>query len=111
MGIVERFAGPGTVLPVNFSASTTPNYAVNLATGDSYGYQPPVPPTPEYIAAYERLQIIIASYPWLDLADVPSPVPAELLVPFSQFIVTNGLEPLCAWRLYTATVCRWPGRF
>jgi hypothetical protein len=94
VGIVERFAGPGTVYPLDFTTDTTPNYAVNLREGVSYGLQPPAPPTPEFLAAYYRLSTIIASYPWIDRAEVPSPVPAELIVPFSQFIVAHGLEPL-----------------
>jgi hypothetical protein len=94
VGLVERFAGPGSVVPLDFTSDTTPNYAVNLRTGDSYGLQPPAPPTPEFLAAYGRLQQVLASYPWIDKAEVPSPVPAELLVPFSQFIAQHGLGPL-----------------
>ncbi|AGO83251.2 hypothetical protein pdul_cds_990 [Pandoravirus dulcis] len=94
VGIVQRFAGPGSVYPLDFTVDTTPNYAVNLRQGVSYGFQPPAPPTPEFLAAYYRLSVIIASYPWIDRADVPSPVPAELLVPFSQFIATHQLGPL-----------------
>ncbi|AVK76515.1 hypothetical protein pneo_cds_908 [Pandoravirus neocaledonia] len=94
VGIVQRFAGPGSVYPLDFTTDTTPNYAVNLREGVSYGLQPPAPPTPEFLAAYYRLSMIIASYPWIDRADVPSPVPAELLVPFSQFIATHQLGPL-----------------
>ncbi|AJF96839.1 thioredoxin reductase [Pandoravirus inopinatum] len=94
VGIVQRFAGPGSVYPLDFTTDTTPNYAVNLLQGVSYGFQPPAPPTPEFLAAYYRLSVIIASYPWIDRAEVPSPVPAELLVPFSQFIATHDLGPL-----------------
>lgn len=94
VGIVQRFAGPGSVYPLDFTVDTTPNYAVNLRQGVSYGLQPPAPPTPEFLAAYYRLSVIIASYPWIDRAEVPSPVPAELLVPFSQFIATHQLGPL-----------------
>ncbi|BCU03046.1 hypothetical protein [Pandoravirus japonicus] len=94
VGIVQRFAGPGSVYPLDFTVDTTPNYAVNLRQGVSYGLQPPAPPTPEFLAAYYRLSVIIASYPWIDRAEVPSPVPAELLVPFAQFIAEHQLGPL-----------------
>jgi hypothetical protein len=37
---------------------------------------------------------IFAQYPWLDNGQLNGPVPAELLVPFSQFINTHNLSEL-----------------
>jgi hypothetical protein len=92
---VQRFAGPYSVIPVNFvSEPGPPNYAANFETGQSFGYQPPTPPSPEYVAAFQRLVEIGYTYPWLELADFPDPLPPELLVPFSEYVVTNQLEPL-----------------
>ncbi|QHN71019.1 hypothetical protein [Mollivirus kamchatka] len=92
--IVRRFAGNDSVAFLDFTTDATPNYALDLAAGISYGLQPPQNQTPEFYAAYGRLQAIIASYPWIDRAEVPSPVPSELLVPFSDFIAANQLGPL-----------------
>jgi hypothetical protein len=94
VALVRRFAGNESVAFLDFTQDTTPNYAVNLAAGISYGFQPPQNQTSEFYQAYVTLQTIIASYPWIDRAEVPSPVPEELLVPFSTFISVNGLAPL-----------------
>jgi len=50
--------------------------------------------TDQGTALYEFGQLEL-QYPWLDLGfELPNPVPAELLIPYGQFLQENGLQAL-----------------
>jgi len=68
----------------------TSNHYVDFRTGQVVpGYAPPAPAAlPAYIGLLQR-------YPYLDQGfELPDPVPAELLLPFGEFAVRNGLESI-----------------
>lgn len=44
--------------------------------------------------AFEVFFAIVSQYPWLDSTVYPDPIPAELLVPFSDFIVAHNLQAM-----------------
>jgi hypothetical protein len=88
-----RFAG-GLDKLLPFATTGGVSYNVDMKRGISYGSAPPGNFGAEFFGALIRLQTILASYPWIDSAQVPETVPPELLVPFSQFIETNQLGPL-----------------
>lgn len=94
VGLVKRFAGADSVVPLNYSAQTSSNYVVDLGVGIGVPASSANTSDPAYRYAYYTLLTILANYTWLDRAEVPVPVPAELLVPFSVYIATHGLEPL-----------------
>lgn len=48
----------------------------------------------EFLIAIETLAAFVANYPWLNTGDRPDPIPAELLVPFKQFVEELHLQPL-----------------
>ena len=87
----NRFTG-GRAFPVDFTKSG-PLYAADLKHNISYGLQNTAA-TPEFLLAFETLYYIVLQYPWLNTGDYPDPIPSELLVPFSEFIVANNLQPL-----------------
>eukprot|EP01091_Cochliopodium_minus_P007053 TRINITY_DN16992_c1_g1_i1.p1 TRINITY_DN16992_c1_g1~~TRINITY_DN16992_c1_g1_i1.p1 ORF type:complete len:488 (-),score=107.92 TRINITY_DN16992_c1_g1_i1:27-1490(-) len=99
----ERFA-PGTINYLNFSRVPASNYAFDFTNQIPIGNNLPLPSgptTPEYIAAYINLQTILATrYPWIENADIPDPIPQELLLPLSDFIANNNLGPLEAPLFY-----------
>lgn len=81
-GVVNiDFTKPTTLLSADFKRNITYGI-VNTA------------PTPEFVLALETLFYIGYQYPWLNTGEYPDPIPPELLVPFSDFIVEWGLEPL-----------------
>jgi hypothetical protein len=61
---------------------------VDLRTGRRVeGYEPPVPAAlPAYLGVLQRYPFLRGGF------DLPDPVPAELLAPFGEFAVANGLE-------------------
>ncbi len=96
VAFVERFAGEGSAVPlVGYSDPT--RYAVNLAQKNE-GYilvnSSGTTSSLDFQLAYYRLLTVVGSYPWLDTAKVPTPVPEELLLPFSDFITKYQLEPI-----------------
>lgn len=91
---VQRFAGPNSIIPLSFSGQTSVAYGADLLHNISLGVLPNLPPTPEYIAAFGRLYAIVTNYSWLDNATFPDPIPAELLIPFDEFIILHQLQPL-----------------
>lgn len=95
--IVKRFAGPDAIIPQFLSS------AVGCVMDLELGYETCATPAqaqqsednPAFLEAYETFQqIITQKYPWIDLAQVPDPVPSELLLPFSVFIENNNLTAL-----------------
>lgn len=94
VAFVERFVSPRSIIPIDLTHSVNPNYGADFAHGISIGLIPPAPPTPEYIAAFNRLFGIVTEYGWLDTASYPDPIPPEILGPFSDYIVANNLQPL-----------------
>jgi len=82
-----------TVIPYVSSGSGT-DYNVNMRNGVAVPAAPAAPADPNFFPALQRLFGLLAQYPWLDFAQVPDTVPPELLVPFSEYIVTHSLQPL-----------------
>ncbi len=96
VAFVERFAGKGSALPL--AGYDINRYAVQLdkANAGYYLQNSTSSPDVSFQLAYLRLINVLANYPWLNTAKVPTPVPPELLVPFSDFIALHQLEPLTA---------------
>jgi hypothetical protein len=92
----QRFLPADGILPNILPLSTQSNiYLADFLHGIFLGPQPPpTPPTPDFIAAFDTLFGIVASYPWLETADFPDPIPSALLIPFDQFIFINNLTAL-----------------
>lgn len=87
----QRFA-PGLLNPVDFT-KPLPVFEADIRHNISYG-QVNETPGPAFYTAFAKLFQIGLQYPWLNNADYPDPIPSELLVPFSDFIISNDLEPL-----------------
>jgi hypothetical protein len=93
---LQRFLPPNSLIAVDYTTSTIPSYAVDLKHG--LGPLDTTLTPAQQLAieeAYEVFYGILSQYPWLDQAgEFPDPLPAALLVPFSEFITTNNLEAL-----------------
>ena len=94
--IANRFAAFGIFyLDLTNPANATPTYGANFLTGQNYGQFLPSPEQQgEIAAALQRLLGIFAKYPFIEQSQWPSPMPAELLEPFSNIIQSYQLEPL-----------------
>lgn len=92
----QRFVSAAGLLPNILPNSTqSGTYLADFAHSQFLGLaSPPPPPTADYLAAFGRLFGLIASYPWLETADFPDPIPAPLLQPFDQFVVANNFSVL-----------------
>jgi hypothetical protein len=82
-----RFGVP--VVTASVGSPVQPVYA-DFRTGARVpGYTPPVPTALEaYFGILQRYPYLAAGY------DLPHPVPAELLQPWGEFVVANGLDSL-----------------
>jgi hypothetical protein len=106
---VSRFT---TVFP--FLESVFVNEHVNYAVDTEHGIVmpiPPHPPNPDFPAAMGRLQAIYQQYPWLDNGIFDGPVPPELMVRWTEFMVTHNLtaliDPLLTIYLYIGGLGSW----
>jgi len=93
--IVKRFAGADAPVPSPFTNES--DYLANLETGEDYGnFTPNI--GPEFFAAvFSLLTIMATEYRWMDtFVNVPPTIPAELLLPFDQWLELRGLTPLAA---------------
>lgn len=94
-GFAQRFAAGysnGQAIPIGLSGfGAVYNASFNL--GINYGLRNTTS-SPEYQAAFMRYYNFVKQYPWLNNAEWPDPIPHELLIPFSQFIVENDFELL-----------------
>jgi len=85
----QRFAEVGEV-PIPLTA---PSFDVDLTTG--LQVSPPIINVTEFEIALNSFLTFLATNSWLTtLLDIPDPFPSELLVPFDEFIVSNGYQPL-----------------
>lgn len=92
---VQRFAAgyaAGAVLPLTVVESSSE--LVDLAAGIDLGPSSAEPTPPSYEPTFLRFFETLLQYPWLNTGDWPDPLPAELLVPFPQWIATNNFELL-----------------
>jgi hypothetical protein len=95
VSLVKRFAGDDAVIPNYYT--DLPFFLGSLATdGPCFPIGPPPPPTPEFLAQLGRfLALMNTTYRWMDTLDaVPDPIPLELTLPMSEWIVANGFELL-----------------
>jgi hypothetical protein len=91
----NRFSGGNVVSIGAGGGSATPNYAADWLRGITIPIPPPTPESiAEFQAAFGRLFALVEQYPWFQSAERPSPIPAELLVPFSQIVAEYDLYPL-----------------
>lgn len=91
----QRFAAGysnGSTIPIGISGYGD-IYNVSLALGLYYGIRNTTS-GPEYADAFTRYYNYVKQFPWLNNAEWPDPIPSELLVPFSQFIVENNFTIL-----------------
>jgi len=92
---LQRFLPPNSLLAVDYTSNPIPAYAVDLQHGLGPLNTTETTEQQEQIEiAYGTFYGILSQYPWLDDVVFPDPIPAELLVPFSQFIATNNLQAL-----------------
>ncbi|KAJ5910077.1 hypothetical protein N7504_004720 [Penicillium tannophilum] len=81
---------------VNYSASSVTIEPADFKTGETVIFDPSEDLTPW---AQQ-----LAKYPWLDATwDVPQPVPADLLLPFGEFIVKYNLTDLAYYIYFSAS--------
>ena len=74
-----------------FSTAPSPTYGVDFLTGEIL----PVPSNATaFDIAFGNLFALVSKYPWFDNATRPSPIPDELLLPFSVIVDRYGLQPL-----------------
>jgi len=97
---IQRFIG-NNVIPIQLYFPTATG--VNFATGVSYGPVSVDTTSSEYQAAYNTFISFIDKYPWLSTSDFPDPIPAELLIPFTEFIEKYQLELLFPSLFYEDT--------
>ena len=92
----QRFVPAASLLPNNLPDSIQSGiYLADFARSTFLGPAfPQPPPTADFVAAFGRLFALIASYPWLETADFPDPIPAPLLQPFDQFVAANNFSVL-----------------
>lgn len=85
-----RFGVPLAQLPL----SSGPTAYVDFSTGRSVSYAPPAPA--EFGAALSAyIQILRQQFPYLDAGfQLPDPVPADLLLPFEEFVEKYNLGAL-----------------
>ena len=86
----NRFSGGLAFALPPLGGASPPVYSANFKNG----VQLNISTNPNFTAALIRLIGLVSQYPWLESADKPSPIPAELLLPFSTIIVNYQLEPL-----------------
>jgi hypothetical protein len=85
---------------INFENSIEAVPHTNYAVDPEHGYTPstPLPPQPApdqaFFEAFGRLMAFYGQYPWLDNGQLEGPVPAELMGPWSQFVVAHNLSAL-----------------
>ena len=89
---VERFAKFGVK---TFDFRDFPDqFAVDMKLGIPLGFVPGPTPTSEFVVALGIiLEFIISTYAWLLTADFPDEIPADLLLPFTEFIANFNLMP------------------
>lgn len=91
----QRFLPAGGILPNNLPLSEqSNNWAADFALGIFLGAVPNTPPTPAFEAAFAAFYGILLSYPWLETASFPDPIPPQLLMPFGEFIYLNNLTAM-----------------
>jgi len=98
--IIARFSSitPSTVAE-DFSAPSR-NFLVDYTPPQ--GFPAVIPEAPATLAQEEALGLALqelagllnSKYPWLNVPGYPDPIPAELLVPFSQWVTDNGFQAL-----------------
>lgn len=95
---LQRFLPPGYLVSTDFTQNPLTEWTVDL----NHNLGPfPAGLTPEEQAAVDAALVayteILFRYPWMeDAANLPDPIPPELLVPFSQFIEENNLQALAS---------------
>jgi hypothetical protein len=86
-----RFGVP--LLPIDITVGGPTQYA-DFRTGKAVSYTPPGPAAfgP---ALFEYLTLLQTNFPYLDNGfQLPNPVPADLLIPFGDFVTKYGLDAL-----------------
>lgn len=88
----QRFVAAADILSIDL---TNPAGSANFGADLSNGTTVPVPPTsPNFTTAFVTFFGLVSQYPWLDSTVYPDPLPAELMIPFSDYITLHGLQAL-----------------
>ena len=89
---LERFVGTENVYDITVPSLI--NYAADFTLGVNASNSPISGQSEEQKLALIRLLVFINRFPFLNNGNIPKDIPAELTVPFSQFIAEHNLQVL-----------------
>jgi len=93
-GIIQRFAGPDSIVPSQFNGLQT--FEADFSTGVYYGLTPPTFNVTEFgIALFTLNELMNTTFKFMDnMINIPSPIPAELLLTFEEWITLHNFHVL-----------------